>query len=91
MKKKNIFIDSYTILDSNKKIISLLTRYSNTIHDLQVWVQTKIYQKHLSYLLLDQYLLRKAIYTSTSHTVLQYKVLEAKQDSNYFSHILVNI
>lgn len=60
----------------------MLTGYLNAIHNVQVWGQTQIHQNLLSYLLLGQYLLRDAVYTSTFYMISPYKTPKANQIEN---------
>ena len=95
-RKKRYAIDLCAVCDSNKKIIYMLTGYSNAMHDARVWSQTRIHQNPLSYLSPGQYLLGDAAYTPTSYMVSSFKALEANQVENttfnkQLSHICIDI
>lgn len=74
----------------------MLTKYLNAIYNTQVWSQTQIYQKFLSYLLFGQYFPEDVAYTLTSYIILSYNSPKANYLKNtisnkQFLHIYINI
>lgn len=94
--KKQYAIDLCAICDSDKRIIYMLTGFSNAMHDAQVWGYTNIHRNPTAYLSPGQYILGDAVYSPTKYIVLPYKAPEANRSENHafnkqLSHIRIDI
>lgn len=94
--KKQYAIDFCIICDSDKKIIYMLTYFSNAMHNTQIWSYINIYYNFDVYLFFSQYILENAVYTFTKYIVPSYKAPKVNNLENHtfnkkLSYIQINI